>query len=255
MPEEQKPDAEAQNGEVRKKSKKALFLGGGVLALVLVAWFASMMAVPSKTSLRVFDGPFVSALYPEKISVNLKGQSNKRFLVMSLNVEFDAYERSYVTARTSDLLYQAMLKDALIDVASRKTVEQATDAVEKELLLDEIREGIEPLLFPIQIGDSPPGGGDPASGLRPGVSAHKSSMRGPLDDHVVHLSTTDHTLRLDDGPAVKYRGTETDLLLSDAEGASVFVDVTRLVDDFEGDLHIGVAGRVRNIYLDSYLIQ
>ena len=48
--------------EAPKKSKKGIFLGGGVLGLVATAYIMSMMAVPSEPEPVPFNGPFVIGL-------------------------------------------------------------------------------------------------------------------------------------------------------------------------------------------------
>jgi flagellar basal body-associated protein FliL len=254
MAEELNEDESTEVAEGRGK-KKALTMVGALFALIGVAYFASLMAVPAKDDHRVFDGPFVAPLSSEQVTVNLRGSDSKRYLVMQLSVEYDSYDEQYVPNRTANQLYNAMLRDALIGVASQKTVEEATDAVGRELLIDELALVVEPLIFPLHLGSGGKEGADEMTGLRAGFSSHKSTMRGPLDDHVVHLDTASSTLRLDDGPAVKYSGSETDLMVMDDAGRTVFLDVTRIEGPHDTDVNVGVMGRIRNIYRDSYLVQ
>ena len=235
--------------------KKGLVLGGGFMAVLAVAWVAATMAVPSKPQKLMFEGPFVAPLSSSDVQVNLQGNGNKRYLVMNLNIEFDAYAADYVEKRTADALYASQLRDALISVASRKQIEQVSDEIEKEIFKGEILEAVAPIIFPIHVGDSLTGGPDEASGLRPGISTARATLREPHADHVLHLNALDRTVRLDDGPAVKFRGTETDLLVSDGLGRTIYLDVTRVKEDFEGDLKVGVHGRARNVYWAKILVQ
>ena len=252
-PEERLDDA---SGRGARPGRRKAFTLGGVLALAVgVAYIASLMAIPSRSEERLFEGPFISPLATEKIQVNLKGQDSKRYLVMMLSAEYDAYDKAYVAARIQNPLYHAMFKDAVISLTSNKTIEQVTDAVERDIFMQEIVDAVEPLLFPVLVGDAATGATDSESGLRAGVSIVRSTMRGPHFDHVLHVDTDERTISLDDGAPVKFRGTENDLMLGDANGNTVYVDVTRVVEHFIGDVNVGVWGHIRNVYRDSYLIQ
>ena len=258
MAEEEKNEADLspEDGSASTgKKKKGLIVGGGFVALIATAWVAATMAVPSVPQRLRFEGPFVAPLSDTDVMVNLQGDGNKRYLVMNLNIEFDAYEADYVEVRRLDALYASQLKDALISVASRKEIEQVSDEVEKEIFKDEIREAVAPIIFPIHVGESPTGGPDELSGLRPGISTARATLREPHAEHVLHLNAVDRTVRLDDGPAVKFRGTETDLLVSDGLGRTIYLDVTRVKEDFDGDLKVGVHGRARNVYWEKILVQ
>jgi hypothetical protein len=72
---------------------------------------------------------------------------------------------------------------------------------------------------------------------------------------VLYVDAGQRTIRLDDGPLTELVGDERDLRLVDAKGDDVYVDVTGLNPRFRGEVHVGVAGRVRKIYRDSFLIQ
>jgi len=80
-------------------------------------------------------------------------------------------------------------------------------------------------------------------------------MRGLLHEHELHVDATRNTIRLDDGPTIQFVGKEHDLRVVNGRGEDVYVDVSQLAPDFRGEVHVGVAGKVRKIYRDSFLVQ
>lgn len=273
---EAKPDdkKEKGEGEAPKKSKKGLFIGGGAGLLVVLGAVGSMMAAPKEHVERhLLGGPFVSKLCKNEITVNLAGEGSKRYLVMDLNVEYFAYEESYVTTRagtgtaaagghggdaapTGDTLYLAQLQDALLEIGARKTRDQVTDQTQIDAFLEEVRVAVDPLLFPVCVGDShaqtmP----DTKSGLRVGESIADSTFRGMLHEHEVVVNALEKTVKLDDGPTVGYQGTERDLRVEDSKKEHVYLDVTTLKPEFVGSVPIGLGGKVRRIYRNKFLVQ
>lgn len=246
-----------------------------ILAAVLATAAGStlaVMAVPKAPEPKpVLEGPFVARLSKQDVQVNLAGENGKRYLVLGLNAEYFAYSESFVAARlgnaaaaggghdaaaVEDPLYTAMLKDLLVRMASRKTREHVEDPVQMEAFLGEIRTAVEPLLFPVCIGDSVvPQHADSKSGLRVGESIMDSTMRGMLHDHVLEVSAPTKTIRLDGGPVVTFTGEERDLKLTGEYGECLYVNVTGLNPEFVGKVPIGVAGRVRRIYREQLLMQ
>ena len=268
----EKKDAaiEAQAGAPEQPpapGRKPALLGGGALCMIALAYVLATMAVPKKgVAEPVLDGPFVTKLSKTDLQVNLAGESSKRYLVMSLNAEYFAYDEKYVTGRigggaaaeggAEDPLYIAMLKDALLRLAATKTRDQVTDPVLIDAFLEDVRTVVDPVLFPVCIGDSySPRQPDTVSGLRPGESILESSLRGFLHDHRLTVDARRQTIALDDGAPVLYEGKERDLFLTSAAGASVYVDVTGLKPEFSGEVAVGVPGKVRRIYRDSFLVQ
>jgi flagellar basal body-associated protein FliL len=251
-------------------SKAKVWILAAVLATAAGATLA-VMAVPKAPEPKpVLEGPFVARLSKQDVQVNLAGENGKRYLVLGLNAEYFAYDESFVAARlgnaaaaggsatpaVEDPLYTAMLKDLLVRMASRKTREHVEDPVQMEAFLGEIRTAVEPLLFPVCIGDSVvPQHPDTKSGLRVGESIMDSTMRGMLHDHALEVSAPTKTIRLDGGPVVTFTGEERDLKLTGEQGECLYVNVTGLNPDFVGKVPIGVAGRVRRIYREQLLMQ
>lgn len=255
--EEEKPEgAEEENGEEKSGNKKPLVLGGGVLALVAVAYIASLMAVPGAPKEQSFSGPFVAALSERKIQVNLLGESGKRFLVMSLNAVFEAYEEAYIAERLADPLYMPLVSDALIDIGSQKERQEISSLADRDAFKEEIRIALDPILFPVHCGDAvTPYATDTASGVAPGDSTYEGTLRGPLFEHVLHVSVPDRTIQLDNGEPVTFVGGESNLQVRNEMGRHVFLDVRNIKEGFEGEVSIGVRGRIRQIKFSELLVQ
>jgi flagellar basal body-associated protein FliL len=236
------------------KSKKKLFVGGGVTVGLALAFLAALMGVPKKDVDKSLDGPFVAPLTSSKIQVNLS--DSKSFLILDLNVVYEAYEEAYFVARQEDPLGIAEIKDALVGLASSKSRQDVSDPVNKPVLMEEIRAAVEPLIFPLHIGDAAkPTAPDGASGVAPGRSSHLGTFRGEYEQHVLQVDAPHKTVQLDDGPVMSFEGTETDLELQTAGGLVLYLDVTALQPEFTGDVRAGVMGRVRRILWNEVLIQ
>ncbi|MBK7642583.1 MAG: hypothetical protein IPJ19_05960 [Planctomycetes bacterium] len=265
--------AKPGEGEAPKKNKKPLMLGGGAVALVAVGYMLSLMAVPKPVKHAELEGPFVVGLSKSDIQVNLAGEGNKRYLVMRLQAEYFAYDEAYVAGRlgvavghgggehggeapVEDPIYTAQLKNSLLKLGSTKTRDQVTDPVAIDIFLNDVREVVDPILFPIYTGDShSPHEGDKASGVKVGDSASESDFRGLLHEHDLEIDNARKKIRLDDGPWVEYEGRERDLVINDKSGKKVYVNLTELKPEFSGKVPIGVPGRVRAIYRESLLVQ
>lgn len=254
MADEEKKDAAAP--EKKPRGKKGLILGG-VVGLLGFAYVAAMMAVPAKDNVRRFDGPFVVPLFDEKFHTNLDDEDHTRFLQMNMNLVFVAYEEAYVAARRIDPLYQSYMLDAILRVSFTKRIDQVLgDQVALGVYLEEIRTAVDPILFPVHVGaGEKPTALDPESGLGPGLSIEDSTLREGWDEHVLHVDATAGTLRLDEGPETAFQGHEDDLEVRDDRGRSVFVDVTAVVKDFQGEVKVGTKGRLRRVLANDLLVQ
>lgn len=252
-----KPEAGA--AAAPKKSKKPLILGGGVVGILGCAYATVMMAVPGKhgpSEVKHLAGPFVSPLAQEELQVNLAGNNLKRYLVMSVNAEFNAYEEAYFAERIADPLYKAMLQDTLLGLAAMRTADEMADSVLVGAFLEELREKTEPLVFPVQIGHAhAPATPDDESGLLPGLSIRASTFRGLFEEHHLLLDGAAKTIRLDGGTSVTFKGDERDLMVQDAQGDYVFVDVTKVHAEFKGEVHVGAQGQIRKIFRNNWIIQ
>jgi hypothetical protein len=255
---------DAKKGEAAEPAPKGKlgFLIGALLSLVMGAG-AAIMAVPKKPDpVPRLEGPFVARLSKEDLQVNLVGENGKRYLVLGLSAEYFAYDQAAVLkqlgveAESSDPLFATRLTDTMLRLAARKTREQVEDPVQMEAFLMEVRGAVEPLLFPVCIGDATsPQAGDMESGLRVGESIMEASLRGLLHEHTLEVDSARKTIRLDEGPEVGFRGDERDLRVTSPTGSFVFVDVTGINADFSGKVSVGVLGRLRRIYRGQVLVQ
>lgn len=270
---EAKKDEKADAAEAPKKSKKGLLVGGGAALVIVLGAVVATMGAPKKAEKKpLLGGPFVSKLCKNEITVNLAGEGSKRYLVMDLNVEYFAYEEGYVTSRAGtgaaaagghgdaapagDPLYLAKLQDALLEIGARKTRDQVTDQAQIDAFLEEVRLAVDPLLFPVCVGDSHAQTmADTKSGLRVGESIADSTFRGMLHEHEVEVNVLEKTVKLDGGPEVGFKGTERDLRVENEKKEFVFLDVTTLQPEYVGTVPIGLGGKVRRIYRNKFLVQ
>jgi len=251
----------APGADGAKPAKKGAFLGGGIVGLIGLAWALSLVAVPSggahHESAHHLGGPFMADVSPSAgFQVNLSGDGGKHYLSLKLNVEVDAFEEGYAGARAAQPLYQAKLTDAVLRTASQKTKGELDNAVGREVFRDELRIALDPVLFPVHVGDEKsPDGFHEESGLRPGRSIARSTLRGLFYEHNLHLDASKKTLRLDEGKELTYHGDEVDLFVADAYGKGVYVDVSGMTGEFAGEISVGTFGRVRNVYFNTFLTQ
>jgi flagellar basal body-associated protein FliL len=255
------PEAPAEKGAApAPRTKQTAILGGGAVGLLALAFALALVALPKKHQVEEqheIEGPFVADISPQSgFQVNLAGKGGKHYLATSIRAEVDAFEEAYAAELTADALHQARMTDAVLKVVSRKTKEDMDDPAGKDLLREELRVTLEPVLFPVHVGneaDASARHGE--SGLRPGSSIARATMRGLYYEHELELDAGEHTVRLDDGPLVAFGGEETDLLVEDGQGRTIYLDVSGVQPGFRGTLHVGVMGRVRNIYFSSFLTQ
>lgn len=239
--------------------QKGMFLGGGVVGLIALAWALSLVAVPSthRGVEHRIAGPFVVEVSPSAgFQVNLAGDGGKHYLALKLNAEVDAFQETYAGARASQPLYQAKLTDAVLRTAAQKTKGELDHAVGREVFREELRLALDPVLFPVHVGDErAPENAHEKSGLRAGRSSSRASMHGLFYEHGLHVDAARKSIRLDDGREVAFLGDETDLFVADARGKGVYVDVSALHADFVGEVPVGTFGRVRNVYFNTFLTQ
>ncbi|MCC7011009.1 MAG: flagellar basal body-associated FliL family protein [Planctomycetes bacterium] len=236
------------------KKKKVMVLGGAVGGLAL-AFAAAMMAVPKPPPPKPeLSGPFVGAVTPEKVQVNLS--DGRSFLVLQLNLLYEAYAQDYLALRTADPVCQAEIRDALVAICSSKSRNDVTDKVNKPVFLEEIRHALEPLLFPVHVGDgAAPGDADPTSGLKAGESMPGASFGGLFEDHRIALDVPQKKLTLDGGLEFVFTGEEADLELKAVNDQTLFLDLTGLKPEFVGEVKVGIKGRTKRILWNEVLIQ
>ena len=255
--EEPEEKQEGEEEETPKKSKKGLFMGGGLVGLIALAYIVSLIAVPSGPKvIPPFTGPFVAfPLGDNPVQVNMKGGGGKRFLVANFKTEYDAYEAAYAEARIADDLFQAQMGDALIRLGRNKTTEDL-DEFGLELLKNEIRDKLAPLLFPVHIGNMTSSTAmHEESGLKPGNSILQSTMRGGFKGHVLTVDAPKNMITLGQGNPTSFQGNEKDLVVENEAGQIIFINVTELKPDFVGEVQVGTFGNLRAIHFTKLITQ
>lgn len=256
--EAQVEETQAEGAETpeEKPKKKGVMLVGGLVGILGLAFAASLMAVPSNPKARTLKGPMTGPLTEDKISVNLSDNDAKRYLQFKLHCEYYAYTEEYYPSRLMDPIYMPRLLDALQRISSSLSVEDVTGKVNQPLVVQEIVKGINPVIFPVHIGKTIQATDvHEDSGLRPGYSMVDARFRGYLDDHVLRMDGPQRTLQIDDGPVVSFEGTETDLEVVANNGTSIFVDVSGYVEDFVGDIPLGIQGHLQNLLIENWILQ
>jgi hypothetical protein len=263
------PAAEVAAAPSKKKS--VLVGAGSAIAVLALAFVASLMAVPKKEHVPHLEGPFVAKLSKDALQANLARAGGKRYVSMLVQAEYYAYSEAYVQGRLGggaaggehagagkgeDPLYLAMLRDALLTVAGTKTPEEITDTAMVDVFLEEVREAVDPVLFPVYVGEATtPYQPDPKSGLKVGEDSARSTLRGLLHEHALKVDASAQTIALDGGTAIPFTDHDRNLKVINQAGEYVFLDCTGFKPGFTGTVAVGVPGRVRRIFKDSLLVQ
>jgi len=250
-----KPEGEAAAAPGDKK-KKLLVFGGGALGLVAAAFMVALSAVPKKEEYKTFEGMFVAPLSTDKVTTNLSGDGQKNFCVFRAEAYFEAYDQQYAIDRVADPVYVALMKDVVLRISTRRTEQELNSDVGNAAFREDLRQSIDPLLFPVHIGDTKsPIDADGTSGLRMGISGVRSNFRGSLFDGKLVVEGSPRTIRLGRGRPIEFEGDEKDLRIEDENGRYVFVDVSAMTESFTGTVKIGVHGRIREILFTEFNIQ
>lgn len=248
---DKKDDKGAPDPAAAAKKQKVL-VGGGVVGVLALAFVAAMMAVPKPVVKPELLGPFVALLSPNKLQVNLN--DGRTYLVLNLKVKYEAYAADYVTNRTTDEVCNAEIRDQLVSISSAKSRQDLTDKALKPVYLEEIRQSVEPLLFPTHVGSGlKPTDADPKSGLTEGMTP--STFRGLFEDHLLKIDFVGKTIALDGAAPVTFSGDERDLAITAEDGTFVYLNVTTLKPEFQGEIPVGVKGRIRSVLVDEILLQ
>jgi flagellar basal body-associated protein FliL len=253
---EEDPQEVAEEEPEPKKSRKGLLFGGGAVAVVAAGAIAAMMAVPSKHEARRLTGPYSVALFEKEFSCNIEEAGRTRYLQMQPQAAYFAYDATYMQTRSQDELYAPALHNTVFQIASRKTMDEIYGSVNESTFMEELRDALDPVLFPVHIGETElPWDFDEVSGLRPGLSSDKNTFRGEFDQHLLHVDAATQTIWIDEGPKTTFEPGDFDVRVISPEGGVVFVDTSNLEEGFQGAVQIGVRGRIMRILPNGLLIQ
>lgn len=257
---ESKPeDGQAAAAAAPRSRRRSLVLGSGALIVVALGWALAVVAVPVPEApvAHALSGPTLLGVSPPNgYHVNLSEAGGKHYLAVTVMSEVEAYDEVGTKERAADALYRARLSDAVLKTASRMTKGDLDDPIGKEVFRRELLSAIEAVLFPVHVGNAETADERSSeSGIGPGDSIDRSTMRGLFHEHVLLVDATERTIQLGGGPLQRFQGGETDLQVVDAAGQSVYVDVSRLDPAFRGEVPVGVMGRVSKVYFTSFLVQ
>ncbi len=242
-----------------KRSKRGLILTSSILCVIATAATTAFLGVPTETS---WDySRFVVPLKAEPFEVNLADEGRRRYLVMDLIVDVRSYDEEATRAWVADPICVSYLDHAVNSVGSAATMDEVyditgPDGMQGKLFMEQIRKSVERVLFSVQCGDAPnPMTKDSLSGLAPGISNRKATLRGPLSEHSIQLDCISHTIQFDDGEVCTFDGTEDDFHLTNAAGDSIYVDLTGVELDFIGSVPVGVSGRILSVLKRKFVVQ
>ncbi len=254
--EAKKDAAEVAEGEEAPKKKGPLKLILGVVGTLALGATAAVVALPGDPPRHRFQGPYHHSLFEEKFSTNLKDNQQRRYLQTLLDCMYFAYDPMYLPGRLEDPLYDPMLRDRVGRMISGKSLQEAYEGPAREAFLAELRDVLNPHLFPLHIGaTTQPMQLDEESGLRPGISFDRATFRGRYWEHLLKVDAVARTLQIDEGPVVTYTGTEEDLPLNASTGEVLYIDVTEINPEFQGEVQVGVHGRIRQLFARELIAQ
>ncbi|QDV04985.1 hypothetical protein Poly30_04800 [Planctomycetes bacterium Poly30] len=257
-PKENEDGAEPGEGDEQKKSKGPLKLLGGIVGLIGAGTILAVMAKPSVEEVPKFVGPAMHTFFLEgEIVGNTRDDNYSRYLKFSPSCSYFAYDLGYPESRRADEHYETLLRETMQFLVSQYLMDEVMGAAARESFSAALEEITEPILFPVHLGEtSTPYEMDPKSGLRIGDSQErKGTFRGGFYEHTLHVNQPERTIQLDEGPELKFGGDEYDLLVEAGDGTKLYVDVSALEEGFEGDVHVGVKGRIRRMFTGDIIAQ
>lgn len=260
MAEEQTNEAEGEapeNQATPKASRGSFKLLGAVVGLIALGSTLAIVSMPEKAAPKSFAGPAMHNFFEKDIVGNPLDDNFSRYLKFSPSCSYFAYDITYPSSRTADEHYEKSLRQAMMYTISRFRIDEVMAAASREAFAAALEEVAEPVLFPVHLGETPtPYDPDPASGLRLGDSQDlHGTFRGAFHQHVLRVDARKMILQLDGGPEVQFDGSEHDLLVEAEDGTKIYVNVTTLDDAFEGEVNVGVMGRIRRMFTGDIIAQ
>lgn len=256
--EEPKDGEEGSGEESEKKSKGPMKLLAAVVGLIATGAVLAMMAVPSKEEVKTFAGPAMHVFFTDgEIVGNPLDDNFSRYLKFKPSCSFLAYDLSYPETRRTDPHYETILRESLQFTISQYRIDEVMSGSDRDAFAAELEKICEPVLFPVHLGETAtPYDPEPESGLRLGDSMERlGSFRGAFYEHVLHVDAPGHTLQMDEGPVTEFSDGDYDVLVEAEDGTKIYVDVSQLDPDFEGDVNVGVMGRIRRMFTGEIMAQ
>ena len=256
---ENEEGADQAEGEGEEKSSKSsLKLLGGVVGLLGAGTALALMAMPKKDKTPSFDGPAMHNLVePPEVVGNPLDDNYARYFRFHPSCSFMAYDLGYPEGRRADPHYEPLLREAISTTISTYTMDELMSGNSETWLPELIESIVEPILFPVHLGETAtPYDQHEESGLRLGPSQEREgTFRGAFFEHTLHVDVPEKTMQLDDGPEVTFESGAFDVLVEAPNGSKVYVDVSAANEEFVGDIHIGVMGRIRRLFPGDKMAQ
>ncbi len=256
--ENEEPTEGEESSEDGGKSKGPMKLIGGLVGVIVLGAAAAFMAIPGKEETPRFAGPYSYEVITKdnKISANVLDNAQSRYLQFELTCEYFAYQPTYLDTRITDPLYKPSLMSEINALVAKKRLSEAYVGEAREAFMAEMKDLLNPILFPIHYGKTAlPQDVDEMSGIRPGISYHKATFRGRFHGHTLKVDAIEKTLQFGDDSAVSFDGGEEDYRLLTPGGETLFLDLTELKPDFQGEINVGIRGRIRRLYTPEFIAQ
>jgi len=255
MAEEENQEAEAaapaEETAPPKKSRRSIKLLGGIAGLIATGSALALMAIPSKEAPKRMVGPVEFSFFEledkNELVANPRDDNFSRYVNFKPSCLVFTYDPLYPVNRRLEPGFAGSMQEAMRKVVSRYELDQILSHLDE--FAEELRQAAEPVLFPVCFGDAESTYfADSKSGLMAGNSQDiRGTFRGDFHGYELSIDQKKGTLQLGEGPVAQFNGIETDLMIEDAQGRTLYVDVTGLVEGFNGSVHVGVKGRIRRM--------
>ncbi|MEE8468914.1 MAG: hypothetical protein V3T22_10675 [Planctomycetota bacterium] len=253
---EQQEGQEQAEDSAKTSSKGSLKLLAAIVCLIAIGSTLAVVAMPTKEKPSRFAGPYFYALSEVPLTVTATDSHGTRYVKFKPSAEYVAYTKSYVPNREKDPFFLSYLDSKVLEVSSTKSIDEMLRGAKQLAFAEEIRHAIDPIVFPVHLGDTThPLDMDEKTGLRPGSSHMDATFRGRIHDHVLKFDGQVQTIQIGTGPVATFRGDEEDLMLEALDGTYVYIDVTGFEADFRGEVPIGCHGKLRKIILNGRIAQ
>lgn len=256
--EEDDPPVDDEAGEETPKSRGPLKLLGAVVGLIGAGAMLAVMAMPKTATTPTFEGPGTHIFFPQgEIVGNPLDDNFSRYVKFSPSCTYFAYDLAYPEARRNDPTYETLLREAFQSTISRSKIDDIIKGAGKDAFAAALEDIAEPILFPVHLGDTArPYDQHEASGLRLGDRQEREgTFRGPFHEHTLKVDATRSTLQIEGGPEVEFQDGDREVIVEAPDGTKVYVDTSDIVEDFIGEVPIGVKGRIRTIMTGEIMAQ
>lgn len=259
MAEEEVNEAEGAEEEGEpKKSKGSLKLLGAVVGLLSAGAALATMAMPKKVEVKTLDGPSMHVLFTEGgVTGNPLDDNFARYFKFDPSCSYLAYDLAYPATRAADPHYEALLRESIQHMVSSYRLDELYAGRDNGTFASELEMLVEPILFPVHLGETmTPYDIHEESGLRLGDSQDREgTFRGAFYEYVLHVDAEKKTLKIGEGPEVTFSDGDYNVLVEAEDETKLYIDVSAINEGFAGEVHVGVMGRIRRLFLGEVMAQ